>query len=212
MTTANFLKKALMAATGATIVTLAGGQEAEAVVFNFGGSNLTAPSISDAVGGINYTATGFSTNPFNPNDRNVVRRSDGLGVQFSGFLGSLENPQIDGAGFDETLRLAFNQIVTLTSASFSGVGFFDEVRLIVDGVLFSSADIPGGNLFDTDQGTFTGLSITGQVFDFTVTDGNDDYFLSSVEVEPIPEPLTILGSLSALGMGAALKKKQQKKS
>ena len=194
----------------------AGGQEAEAVTINFGGSNLTAPSISDEVGGINYTATGFSTNG---NDRNVVRRSGGLGVQSSGFLGSLENPQIDGAGFDETLRLAFNQIVTLTSASFSGVGDFtfpfigrsnDEVRLIVDGVLFGSADIPGGNLFDTDQGTFTGLSITGQVFDFTVTDGNDDYFLSSVEVEPIPEPLTILGSLSALGMGALLKKRQKK--
>jgi len=206
-----------MAATGATVVTLAGGQAAVAVSINFGGSNLTTSSISDTVGGIGYTATGFSSNG---NDRNVVRRSSGLGVQFSGGLSSLENPQIDGLGFDETLRLNFNQIVTLTSASFSGVGDFtlplvgrinDEVRLIVDGVLFSSADIPGGNFLGTDQGTFTSLNITGKVFDFTVTDNNDSYFLSSIEVEPVPEPFTILGSLSALGAGTLMKKQHDKR-
>ncbi|MEB3280964.1 MAG: PEP-CTERM sorting domain-containing protein [Lyngbya sp.] len=213
MTTVNFLKKALMAATGATVVSFVGGQAAEAVTFNFAGSNLTAPSISDTVGGISYTATGFSTNG---NDRNVVRRSDGLGVQFSGFLGSLEDPQIDGLGADETLQLAFNKQIRLISATFSRVGFNDDFRLLVDGDELVSADIPGGNFLDFGTGTFDFTSFalpdrTGSVLGFTVADNNDDYFLRSIEVEPVPEPLTILGSLSALGMGAALKKKQQKK-
>ena len=205
-----------MAATGATVVTLAGGQAAEAVVFNLGGSNLTTSSISDTVAGISYTATGFSTNPLNPNDRNVVRRSNGLGVQFSGFFGSLENPQIDGSGFNETLQLAFNKQISLISATFSRVGNNDDFRLLVNGNQLVSADIPGGNILDLGNGTFDFTSFaradrTGSVLGFTVAGNNDDYFLRSIEVEPVPEPLTILGSLSALGAGTLMKKQHDKR-
>ncbi|EAW38843.1 PEP-CTERM sorting domain-containing protein [Lyngbya sp. PCC 8106] len=201
MTTVNFLKKALMAATGATVVTLAGGQAAEAVTFNFGGFDLDN-SLSFSEGGIDLTATGFATN----GNRQVSRGPNGLGV-FGGFGDSF---QVDGLGFNETLQLEFNKQISLVSATFSRVGFNDDFRLLVDGNQLVSADIPGTGTFD-----FTSFALadrTGSVLGFTVADNNDDYFLRSIEVEPVPEPLTILGSLSALGMGAALKKKQQKKS
>jgi hypothetical protein len=125
--------------------------------------------------------------------------------------------QTDGLGADETLQLSFNKQISLVSATFSRVGFNDDFRLLVNGNQLVSADIPGGNILDSGTGTFNFTSFarpnrTGSVLGFTVADNNDDYFLSSIEVEPVPEPLTILGSLSALGMGAVLKKKQQKKS
>ena len=208
MITANFVKKALMAATGATVVTFVGGQAAEAVTFNFAGLDL-APSLNFSQGGINVTATGAATN----GSRLVSQVPVGLGV-FGGLGDSL---QTDGLGADETLQLAFNKQIRLISASFSRVGFNDDFRLLVDGDELVSADIPGGNILDLGTGTFDFTSFalpdrTGSVLGFTVAGDNDDYFLSAIEVEPVPEPLTILGSLSALGMGAALKKKQQKKS
>ncbi len=208
MTCSTFLKKAVMAATGTTVVTLAGGQAAEAITINFGGSFTNAPSISDTVDGIGYTATGFSTT----DNRLVSQRFDGLGVVLPG-VG--DSRQIDGLGPDETLRLAFDQQISLVSATFSRVGFNDDFRLFVDGDVLVSADIPGGGFFDSGTGTFDFTSFalpnrTGSVLDFTVTGFNDDYILSSIDVEPVPEPLTILGSLSALGMGAFLKKQNAK--
>ncbi len=193
-----------MAATSATVVSLVGGQAAEAVTFNFQGGPKTEGSIFFSEQGIGVTATA------NGNGQ-VAQRANGLGVKG----GRLDSPQLDGLGKDETLELTFDQQIILTSATFSRVGFNDEFKLFVDGDKLVAADIPGGNLFDKGSGTFDFTYFakpdrTGSVLGFTVTDFNDDYFLSSIEVEEVPEPLTILGSLSALGMGVLLKKQQKK--
>ncbi|MDY7020278.1 MAG: PEP-CTERM sorting domain-containing protein [Cyanobacteriota bacterium] len=210
MTGLTFVQKSLMAATGAAVVSFAGGQAAQAVTFNLGGSNTSSSSISDTVDGITYSATGFGPD----GDRNVVRRSNGLAVT----TGGGERNQIDGRNENdntpdfETLKFTFDQVVTLTSASFSNVQNNDGFRLLVDGIDLTSLNsgLNQNNPFD-----FTGFDIadrTGKMFEFTVAQPNDDYRLASLTVEPVPEPLTILGSLSALGMGAVLKKKQQNKS
>ncbi|MEL7034482.1 MAG: PEP-CTERM sorting domain-containing protein [Cyanobacteria bacterium J06592_8] len=220
MASLTFVKKVLMAAS-ATVMTLVSGQAAQAITFDFGGLDGDF-SLSFSEEGVDVTATGFTPDGI----RSVVQTPNGLGV-----FGGVENVglpfpvpdafQTDGLGPDETLELAFSQQISLVSATFGRVGFNDEFRLLVDGDELVSADIPGGNanVLSTDTGTFDFTIFeqperTGSVLGFTVTDFNDSYFLRSIEVEPVaepvPEPLTILGSLSALGMGTVLKKRQKK--
>ncbi|MDY7020119.1 MAG: PEP-CTERM sorting domain-containing protein [Cyanobacteriota bacterium] len=215
MASLTFVKKVLMAAS-ATVMTLVSGQAAQAITFEFGGFDLDS-SLSFSEEGVDVTATGFTPNGV----RFVSQTPNGLGVfGVAENVGGIIVPdafQTDGLGPDETLELAFSQQISLVSATFGRVGSNDEFRLLVDGDELVSADIPGGNanFLSTDTGTFdfTIFEVderTGSVLGFTVTDANDSYFLSSIEVEPVPEPLTILGSLSALGMGTVLKKRQKK--
>ncbi|NJK37187.1 MAG: PEP-CTERM sorting domain-containing protein [Oscillatoriales cyanobacterium RM2_1_1] len=205
MTNSNIVKLSV-GLVGAALVTVVGGQAAEAVTINFAGGDPA----NGSVGFSDYTTSGLST----AGTQSVVQSANGLGV----LGGGLDSPQIDGLGPDETLRLSFTNKVTLTSIGFARVfdAFLpfvgrvnDEFQLFVDGVSVFSGDIPGGNFLDTATGTLGPISFTGKQFDFTVTDNTDAYFLASVEV--VPEPLTILGSLSAVGIGTALKKRQAKR-
>lgn len=67
--------------------------------------------------------------------------------------------------------------------------FFDEIRLV------SSANSPDGSGFTSD-------AIGLDQFTFAV-----DGIASTSQGEAVPEPLTILGSIAALGFGAKLRKK-----
>lgn len=149
----------------------------------------------------------------------------------------VDSSQLDSSGPNEFLRFTFSQDVTLLStvfeaASNAGAGTdefdlgIDGVDLDIDGTFgtdrlrnFSDAGFPGGTDREVDfsggvdfvgDGTLALLPATGQVFDFYTDDRNDDYRIHSLTVEAVeavPEPLTILGTLTALGMGAAFKRK-----
>ncbi|MEL7039055.1 MAG: PEP-CTERM sorting domain-containing protein [Cyanobacteria bacterium J06592_8] len=212
MTGLTFVQKSLMAATGAAVVSFTGGQAAQAITFDFTGPRDTFPSISDTVDGISLTGIGFGPGRTN----NVTQNRQGIGVDGG------RNNQIDGGRRNENdnfdvLQLTFDQRVTLTSAIFGQVNLGNDTndgfQLLVDGTeLTTENPLAASGQVPFDFTSFDLAARTGKVFEFTVPNSNDGYRLASLTVEPVPEPLTILGSLSALGMGAVLKKKQQNKS
>jgi len=161
------------------------------------GSNV--PQLVIPLGNTEVTATitGFANAA-----RQVSQNAAGLGV----FGGGGDDPEVDGFGPDETLQVLFSKEVTLTGISLANVGFFDELALFVDGAFFDDAFIPGPNIGDTGTGAFT-LSATGTTFGFTVTDFNDDFLLSGLQVEVVPTPALLPG---LLGLGAAALRKRRK--
>ncbi|WP_279327059.1 PEP-CTERM sorting domain-containing protein [Crocosphaera subtropica] len=180
---------------------------AEATSFYLG-NGLNVPEVgsffSYTKDGIGLTTTGILDNG---NGRNVYRSLLGSGVTKEVLFDGDDN-QIDGVGPDETLVLTFNQVVNLVSVTFSRVGDNDDFKLFVDGNQFIAADIPGGNFLDLDISNFIfNPSPTGTKFGFTVIDKKDDYLVKYVEVNAVPEPLTILGAGTAIAFGTSFKRK-----
>lgn len=155
----------------------------------------------------------------------------GIGVNSGG---SFDSSQLDAAGPNEFLRFAFNREVTLLStvfesASNAGAGT-DEFDVGIDGIdlqinstfgtdtlrSFPGAGFPGGTDREVDfsggvdfadDGTDALFPAKGSVFDFYTDDSNDDYRIRSLTVKAVPEPLTILGTVTALGMGVVAKRR-----
>ena len=187
--------------------------EASAIVFDFGGNGsngrLGQESESFTVDGLFLEATAFDRLG---SSRNVTRRNAGLGVRLPGIFGGFDSPQIDGLGLDETLSLTFGTSgdtrVALNSATFSRVDGNDEFTLFTDGDAFlTNASIPNSGIFDFTS--FVRPDRTASGFNFQVTDFNDNYFLRSVDVETVPEPLTVIGTALALGFGASFRKSKR---
>ena len=98
--------------------------------------------------------------------------------------------------------------MTLLSATFTNVESGDDFKLFVDGTQLVSNEIPGNGTF-----SFTNIDATGTVLGFSVgEDADNDYFLKSIEVQEVPEPTSILGSLLVSGFGAMFYKKCKKQS
>ena len=177
-------------------------QAKAATTIFFGGSLAVEDSFTytDTEDTVFVTVTGSAGG----NSRDVVRGLLGIGV----FGGGPDDPEVDGFGPNETLSLLVDPSVSLITATFSRVGFDDDLEIIIDGNLAFSGDIAGGNILDTGIGTVTIANAPfGTQIDFTVTEGNDDYLLKKVKVDVVPEPLTILGAGTALGFGGLFKKK-----
>lgn len=199
------LKRLSIATAGATTIALATASAASAapITFDFSGNQGKQQSIDLVQDGLGVTATGEIANG---DSRDIFQDGDGLGV----FDGGTENKQIDGQGiqFRETLNLEFDNLVTLLSATFTKVDSGDEFKLFVDGTqLVSDTQIPDSGTFD-----FTSSNATGTVLGFSIGDSDDDYFLKSVEVQEVPEPTSILGSLLVSGLGAMFYKKRRNQS
>ncbi|MEO0500867.1 MAG: PEP-CTERM sorting domain-containing protein, partial [Pseudomonadota bacterium] len=149
----------------------------------------------------------------------VTQTAEGLGV------GSfLDDPDIDGSGFDDTLILTFNRRVRLDRIDFEKVDSNDETALIVDGIQISfgfiqdAIGIDDASWFcDDDDGaqgqecgvSVFGLDIFGTEFRFgdAIADGrsldsNDNFLVESLFVVPEPGALGLLG-LGILGLAAA---------
>ncbi|WP_016952934.1 hypothetical protein [Anabaena sp. PCC 7108] len=220
MTNLSVLKKISVLAATSVIAVIATNAQASATNFYLGNTIPEAQinsSFSYTEDGISLVATGTQSSGAS---RSVYQSQFGLGVTtYNSVFGSLitgEN-QIDGGiALGETLNLTFTKTVKLISATFSRVGYNDDFKLLVDGNQFIAADIPGGSLFDVDVSKFTFTpSPTGNMFGFTVNDGNDDYLVQSVEVElaSVPESTSVLGLLAfgAMSAGSMIKRKQQQK-
>ena len=158
-------------------------------------SNANATEFNYLVDGINLTVSGSAGLAPNPL---VTRRRAGLGVRAT----ALDNtPQLDGVGFNETLTLEFDPEVFLLEATFARVDRNDQVTISIDTTTIFNGTIPQIGTVDLTN------SPSGVVANFSVTDRNDNYFLSSVSVNAVPEPLTILGAGSAIAFGAGFKRK-----
>lgn len=197
----NKLVRQSLAFAGALAAGLMLVPDAEAVSFNLGSS---APQGN--VSSLDYTqgGLGLQVNAFADKTPQafVFQDNAGLGVKRA----PQDFAQIDGAGVSEFLRLNFDRAVRLVSVSFSSV----ERRT---GALVS---FDGGELFrgktDFQPGGLASISFAsrpqGTYFDFTGLNSGDHYLLSSVEVEPVPEPITILGTGLALAAGVAFERKR----
>ena len=163
----------------------------------------TSSSFSYSKDGIDVVATAFDE--YGSNKASVFRGLLGLGVK----RGYHDSAQIDGKGADETLRLTFARTIKLVSATFSAVGHNDDADITLDGSSIYNGDIPN-NYWGFGTIAFSNTPL-GTVADFSIIGKNDDYFLKYVDVESVPEPLTILGSGLALAAGAALERKRSKK-
>lgn len=205
MSVTTILKRLSIATVGATTIAFATASSASAasITFDFSGDDGQQQFIDLVEDGLNVEARGELVDG---SARDVFQDADGLGV----FRGGSENIQIDGVNENrrETLNLEFDNLVTLLSATFTKVDSGDEFKLFVDGTqLISDTEIPNGGNFD-----FTSFNATGTVLGFSIGDSDDDYFLKSVEVQEVPEPTSILGSLLVSGLGAMFYKKRKNQS
>lgn len=208
------LRNLLGVTLSAALITLGIGRSSQAIVFNFGGNGSHSfegeSSLEFNSGGLLVTATGSASNG---RIRNVTQRNGGLGVRRAGFFDFLDSPQIDGLGPDETLTLSFgtsgDQKVVLSSATFSKVDGNDEFTLLTDGETFlANQSIPSSGLYDFTS--FVRSDRTASGFSFRATDWNDNYYLKSVDVERVPEPITVVGTFIAVGFGSLFHRKRSK--
>ncbi|MEO1095731.1 MAG: PEP-CTERM sorting domain-containing protein [Cyanobacteria bacterium J06638_28] len=183
-----------------TLAVAAESVQAAGITFDLRGSNQTSSSIGySSAEGLNLTVTAFDdAAPASVARRGGMGAGAGLGV--SSGPGSRPG-QIDGSDSTEALRFTFDDVVRILSATFVRVQNNDEFTLIADGQEVVSQG-------DPDNGVPFGLNTVGTVFDFTVGESNDDYRLQAVEVEVVPEPLTLLGTAAAAGVGIVLKRKR----
>ncbi|MGA1265337.1 MAG: PEP-CTERM sorting domain-containing protein [Prochlorothrix sp.] len=103
----------------------------------------------------------------------------------------------DNVTIGEILNLNFNKVVTISSIIFRDADHFLSsplAQLSIDGSAFATWSSYG--------------SLTGSSFAFK-TNGWEKSKQFYIDTVAVPEPLTIVGSLAALGVGAALKRKQE---
>lgn len=178
---------------------------AATITFDLSGTPSTQDSFVFEEGGVSLTVTGSNSKGV---DADVFRSPLGLGVRSDTFL---DTPKLDGLSGDETLSLAFDRPIVPEFALFTFVDRNDDVTINLDGAtLFEDAPVgttsPNFNLFGIAAIGFE-TTETGSVLSFTATQRNDQFLLKKVEVGAVPEPLTILGSAAALGLGGALRRK-----
>lgn len=164
---------------------------AAVIQYDLTGGSGNYPSIDFTMSGVTVTATatynGFS------NSANVSRDSHGLGVR----NGHLDSSDIDGRWRNDYLTLTFDNAVSLRGFNFSHDTRNDEFDLYVDGVsVVHNLETTGGwEMFSF--GTYIGNSFTVRASDW-----NDNFVLSGMKIETVPEPaLFALMGFGLLGLG-----------
>ncbi len=211
----NMMFKTAIAGVAATVgFTAVGLEAAHAQHFYLGGHGGLDWSYDYEKDGLDLHVTGFSTS----GRRKVYQDYYGIGVY--GGRRNDNSVELDGYGKDESLLFDFKEhTVRLVSAVFSRVGKNDDFEVYVDHneTPLVSADIIGGNKWDTGFGYFNFLNLDGNEgskFEFTVQGKNDDYFLKSLKVEKVveavPEPALMLGLGSVAAAGLLAQKRSRK--
>ncbi|MEH1789746.1 MAG: PEP-CTERM sorting domain-containing protein [Nostoc sp.] len=203
MRTLNILKTVSAVAAASVVAVIATGGKASAININLAGSVLNEDELQfnysppTTPSGINLTATGIVQGLFAPQSRNVYRSTSGLGVSPGVF--NLETNQVDGSVRPETLILTFNTTVNLNSVTFADAGPFSSFTL--------NNNLP--QLITSSTYVFTSAQ-TGTIFGFKASLPRDRFFVSSIDITPVPEPITLAGMVMGSGFGVLLFRKYKK--
>ena len=126
----------------------------------------------------------------------------------TGIAGTLESKSVFSFNTDDTVKLQF---VLAGNGRPARDNTSDSVNVSL-GSLFSETFTKNPNdPFETIMRSFTVSSPTDARLSFDHAGGDRiGLILDDVKLEQVPEPMTILGSLAALGMGMLLKKEYSK--
>ena len=150
--------------------------------------------------------------PSSSDSCSVTEDNEGLGVDDDPFD---SNPDIDGFGDDERLELTSNKTMRILSITFENVDGNDETSLGIGGSNNNVYDNTGAGWIDTGLGGTFPVSCSGDMCTVSFPgglawttilrmgdpglDGNDNYTLSAIKAEILPEP----GSIALIGLGLA---------
>ncbi|MBV6626143.1 MAG: PEP-CTERM sorting domain-containing protein [Rivularia sp. (in: Bacteria)] len=188
--------------------------------FGFGDDTDFNPSNPDAY---NYTQNNVSTEANGSLQNFVGVNNNDLDINGQAFEGSAVKTTITALAGDK-LNFKWNFLTneTATSAPFTPLNDFAFVS--INGVVNKLADFTNAsnssNFFDSETGQNAFSYTFAQQGNYQVGIGVvdiDDYGVTSAlqvtnaEVEPVPEPLTILGTGVAAGFGFMFRRKRSKK-
>ncbi|WP_413167489.1 PEP-CTERM sorting domain-containing protein [Capilliphycus salinus ALCB114379] len=211
MTITSVLKTLSVATTAAIAIAFSVGEAAQAVFFDFTRPGEPVNFLSELTfsspTGITVTATGAT---LGGNSRNINQSQFGLGV---GNLSPIEVNGSLGIANDEILRLDFDSSkIKVNEVLFSLVSGDDNASFRLDE---DNSKVLLEQLLDTSGiFSFSGTAlenIFANVVEIGALEPTDSFFVAGIDVSPIPEPFTIFGSLSALGVGTLMKKQHDKR-
>lgn len=205
MISINSIRIGLATTAALTVSSIIAVAPAQALEISFSGTPRTGTQFEfNGPNGI-FTATGS----YNGNSTAVVTQTNlGLGVRSA----LIDQFQVDGLGSTETLNLSFLESVRLRSATFATIGYGNAFKLVVDnGQQVIEQLIPGASIFNgfVSSPISFSPSPTGTNFGFSVTDSNDAYYLSAIDVTAVPTPAAVLPALIGMGTAAFRKKKHE---
>ncbi|MGB3192028.1 MAG: PEP-CTERM sorting domain-containing protein [Limnoraphis sp.] len=210
MTVSSVLKTLSVATTGAIAIAFSAGEAAQAVFIDFRRPGQPVDFFPELTffspSGLNVTATGATLNGVS---KNINQSQFGLGI---GNVSPIEVNGRPGIANDEVLSLDFSTKVKVNEVLFSLASGEDNVSFRLDGD--NSKSLLNQVLGASGVFSFSGTSlenIFADVVEIGALQPNDSFFIAGIDVEPIPEPFTILGSLSALGAGTLMKKQHEKR-
>jgi hypothetical protein len=140
-------------------------------------------------------------NPFPENDENFPQGSDPSYIQFQGINVNWHQDNKELSRRGEGIEILIEQGVTLNNTTTIAIYIFDVLKPEKDG----ESDLTNiGGLYAVPIGkNDDGSTKWSDSKTFSVT--------NIVDVEPVPEPLTIFGTATALGCGVLFKRKSSKK-
>lgn len=165
-------------------------------------------SFTFAKDGLSVTTTGFNTTTSDSYFAYLDAGNAGLGVcqQLNGDDDQCKVGSDDNVTYDESLKLVFDQSVTISETTFQngqhGTTFTGNFDLSVDGVMITGLTLT--NIFSTPlTGTefiFSSQSIGGAT--------GEQFYISSLDVTPVPVPAAVwmFGS-GLIGLGRFARRK-----
>lgn len=190
------------------------GTTSQDATFDFRGYGGLSDSYTfeDAGTGLSVTATA------GPEGSQVFQSAWGLGVKNFENGGDSQGTQLDSFGTNESLFLSFSHDISVINIVLGEVDKGDDTIITLDStVIFGNANVD--RLLTSNDGLDT--TATGSVLEFFVGDrricgysgcyiveDRDDFTVKGITVtKAIPEPLTVIGTAVALGLGGTLRRK-----
>jgi hypothetical protein len=191
----NLLKAYTVAAfTTLAVVTISTGQ-AQAVVVTFDDLPETLSPIPNGYGGLNWN--------------NFYHLNGSLEYPYGYFNGTVSTPNVAFNAYGNPASVSIGSGQFDFNSAYLTAAWNNKVNILVKGLLGGTVKYSTTVTVDTThprQFNFNFLAIDNLKFKSL---SYDHFALDNFDYKAVPEPFTILGSLTAAGFGAALRRKQK---